>query len=85
MTCDCFSLKPDGSFSSFPDYDTHKRRVEDSGLFVSVPVGKRYAEVGGIDEYWYECRSCGRIWRLVEPDPPFKGVWQEVTERGAAL
>lgn len=80
MTCECCGFRTTGSFSSFPEYDACKKRVESSGLFISVPVEKRYADVGGIDEYWYRCRSCDRVWRLVEPDPPFGGIWQEVAE-----
>ncbi len=78
MTCGCFNLKPVGGFSSFPDYEAHKKRVTDSDLFLSVEVGQRYAGVAGLDEYWFKCKSCGHVWRLVEPDPPFKGMWSEV-------
>lgn len=80
MTCGGFGLKAAGGFSSFPDYEAHKQSVVDSGLFLPVQVGQRYAGVGGIDEHWYKCKSCGRVWRLVEPDPPFKGMWSEVSE-----
>lgn len=79
MTCNCSTVRAPGGFSSFPDYEAHKRRVEDSGLFSPTAVGQRYASVGGIDEFWYQCRACGHVWRLVEPDPPFKGVWTEVS------
>lgn len=78
MTCNCLELKPVGGFGSFPDYEAHKRRVIDSGLFHSIAVGHGYADVGGLDEFWFKCRSCGKVWRLVEPDPPFKGMWSEV-------
>lgn len=80
MTCDCFTLKVVGGFSSFPDYDSHKQAIAHSGLFLPVPVGHRFADVGGVDEYWYKCTSCGQLWRLVEPDPPFRGIWSKVTE-----
>lgn len=78
MTCGCSALREPGGFSNFPEYEEHKRRVIESGLFVPALVRQQYADVGGVDEAWYECRTCGRIWRLVEPDPPFKGVWGEV-------
>ncbi len=27
-------------------------------------------------EHLYKCLKCGRIWRLVEVDPPSAGVWE---------
>ena len=34
------------------------------------------------DEHWYQCRSCGQRWRLVGPDPPFRGIFKKVRRRG---
>lgn len=78
MTCRCSELKDIGGFSSFPDYELHKKSVISSGLFSPIQVTQRYAGIGGVDEDWYKCNLCSRVWRLVEPDPPFKGMWAEV-------
>lgn len=32
----------------------------------------------GLPEKWYRCIHCGTVWRLVEPDPPFGGLWKKV-------
>lgn len=28
---------------------------------------------------WFEDPQTGQRWRLVDPDPPFRGVWEPVT------
>jgi hypothetical protein len=48
------------------------------GLLVPIPVGKPYANVG-FHEEWYRLPS-GHVWRLVDPDFPFKGVFEKVPE-----
>jgi len=75
ITCRCSQLRVASSFSSFPDYDTHKKVVLDSELFDDEPVAQHYGGVGGLAENWFKCKTCGEVWRLVEPDPPFKGMW----------
>ena len=32
----------------------------------------------GMIEHWYECQLCGRVWRMIEPDGPSNGCWEEV-------
>jgi hypothetical protein len=78
--CECSFLRKSGGFSSFPDYDEYKERVISSGLFVGIPVEQFYGGIGGLDEHWFKCKKCGQAWRLVEPDPPFKGMWSEITD-----
>lgn len=78
--CHCCSIREVGGFSCFPDYDHHKRRVTDSDNFELITVAQRYGGIGGLDESWVRCKRCGQVWRVVEPDPPFKGMWAEVTE-----
>lgn len=80
IMCSCTQLREVGGFSSFPDYDSHKKIVIDSGLFIYEPVAQRYGGVGGLDENWFKCKKCGEVWRLVEPDPPFKGMWSRVSK-----
>ena len=45
-----------------------------------VPVTSRYANVGETENL-YRCKTCGSVWRLIEPDPPFSGLW-ELTANG---
>ena len=80
MNCVCMNIKTPGVFNSFSDYEAHKKELINSGLFVAVPVAQPYANVGGLEEAWYKCKHCNCLWRLVEPDPPFKGIWQQVDQ-----
>jgi hypothetical protein len=43
----------------------------------SVPVEQPYSSVT-FEERWYRTQS-GQVWRLVSPDFPFKGVFEQVT------
>ncbi|ANN28933.1 TPA: hypothetical protein I7221_10680 [Vibrio vulnificus] len=80
MSCNkCETVKEVGGFNSFPDYASHKQAVIQNDSFKSVPVLVRYGSIGGVDEDWFECMACGSVWRLVEPDPPFKGMWTKVS------
>lgn len=74
--CDC-NIREKGGFNGWNDFDVHSRQVIDSGTFREVPVEKPYSNIGLIEK-WYKCRKCGNLWRLVEPDPPFKGNWSNI-------
>lgn len=47
-------------------------------ILVPIPVRKPYADLG-FNEQWYEERS-GERWRLIEPDFPFKGLFEKITD-----
>ena len=44
------------------------------GALAEVPVSDRYSDADVFIERWFRARS-GRVWRLVEPDPPFRGAF----------
>lgn len=73
--CDC-NIREAGGFNGWDDFAKYSAQVIDSGGFKEVPVKKPYSDVGLIEK-WYECSKCGNLWRLVEPDPPFKGNWSK--------
>jgi hypothetical protein len=76
MTCVC-ELREQRSFNDWADFEGHARRLQVDANWREVPVLQPQSNVGFI-ERWYRCVVCGRSWRLVEPDPPFRGVWEEV-------
>lgn len=65
------------SFSSWDDYHKFCRELATSPGFVQVTVEKLYSNVG-LAEQWYWSLETQKVWRLVEPDPPFKGLWEPV-------
>jgi len=50
-----------------------------SGLAAAVPVTKPYSGSVLWDEHWFKCLGDGQTWRLVGPDPPFRGIFKIVT------
>lgn len=47
------------------------------GVLTEVPVSEPYSGSPLFDERWYRSTS-GTVWRVVEPDPPFRGVFERV-------
>lgn len=78
MTCGCAEIRAVGGFLNFPDYERFSRIVIKNDMLEPVAVEGRLADVGGIEESWFRCKSCGCTWRQVEPDPPFQGLWAKV-------
>jgi hypothetical protein len=77
----CFcEIRNPGSFKNWDDYDQFKQLLNTNQQFEIVPVTSRYANVGETENL-YRCKTCGSVWRLIEPDPPFSGLW-ELTANG---
>ncbi len=63
-----------GEFERFQEYLDQLKR---DGDFIEIEVVKPYA---GFPEQWFLCVKCQQTWRLVYPDFPFKGLWEQVVE-----
>lgn len=50
------------------------------GALTEVPVDSVYSGSSLFDERWYRAAS-GTVWRVVAPEPPFRGVFERVAER----
>lgn len=51
----------------------------DAGLVEHVPVREPSSDlIFGLEERWYRCNASGEVWRLVAPEPPFRGFWEEL-------
>ena len=74
--CPCLSLRASPGFESLADFRAFQGSLGQEG-YTEVPVVTPYANIGE-EERWYRCGDCGDIWRLVEPDGPFAGVWRRV-------
>ena len=67
-------------FTSEEDYEhllASLRSQVESGLATEEHVKKPYSKVEW-DEHWYRCLSTRQTWRLVAPDPPFRGIFKPV-------
>jgi len=47
-------------------------------LIEKIPVNEMHNNATDLKEYLYRCKETGEIWRLVEPNFPFRGVWLPV-------
>ena len=75
--CHCESSCEKETFSDWADFDKFALVISTNPVFSAAPVEAAYSNVG-LPEKWYRCVRCGTIWRLVEPDPPFGGLWMRV-------
>ncbi len=66
-----------GEFSNMSEFLDFQALLKSSGDWEPVPVLHRFANVGEA-ETWFRCKSTNETWRLVEPDAPFRGVWEKV-------
>ena len=76
--CHCTTIRKSETFSDWTDFDNFSSSLLNDLEFVATTVITPYANVG-LPEKWYRCTRCGTVWRLVEPDPPFKGLWKRVS------
>lgn len=75
--CTCFNLRETGSFKSSQDYYNFEGNLLKNSNFRELKVEEPKNNVG-FYERWFECNKCGSVWRLVEPDPPYKGLWENI-------
>jgi hypothetical protein len=74
--CECYRARDSKVFASWIDFGQFKDRLAVSP-FSPVPVAKPYLNVG-LTESWHRCVLCQTTWRLVEPDPPYRGTWEPI-------
>ena len=64
-----------GEFRRFQNWIV--KQVQE-GALVEVQVEEPYSGSPLFDERWFHTTS-GTVWRLVAPDPPFRGVFERVS------
>ncbi len=62
-------------FRAPADFAYFARCISLSKDFEEVPVGQPYSNVGHT-EGWYRHLPTQKVYRLVEPDGPFQGLWE---------
>ncbi len=68
-------------FVSPGEYRRFVQFVEDnvsSGHFEEIPVDPNYGKGKVFGGRWFKELSTGEIWRLIPPDYPFRGLWEQV-------
>jgi hypothetical protein len=50
------------------------------GVATQIPVAHQDSELFyGLRERWFQCKGCNEVWRLLTPDFPFRGSWDELS------
>jgi hypothetical protein len=78
MKCDWEEIR---GFTSPGEYQRFVRYIEglvSSGYVEEVPVDPAYGPGLIYGGRWFANKNTGQIWRLVEPDFPFKGLWEQI-------
>ena len=68
-------------FNSYAHYEhvlAFIRQQVTDGLAKEVKVRNHYSGLETLDEHWFKCLADNETWRIVAPDPPFKGVFEKV-------
>lgn len=80
MTNAC-DWEPVDRFQSLAHYEQFLSSINEQiaqGRAKSVPLDPAKAWGNAWDEHWYQCVANHEVWRLVGPDPPFRGVFKRI-------
>ena len=64
--------------SEFDLFVEYLRQEINAGYAEEVAVQDDYGRGEIFGGSWYRERDTGEVWRLVPPDPPFRGLWERV-------
>ncbi len=70
-------------FQNPEEYEQFKLWIREqisTGNADEVVVEERYSGTMMREERWFKHRASNKIWRLVEPDPPFYGIFEPIPE-----
>jgi hypothetical protein len=68
-------------FESLDDYLRFKHWIEQQisdGKAHEVVVSKPYLDANTFHELWIQNQESQQVWRLIEPDAPFEGLFELV-------
>jgi hypothetical protein len=77
--------EPVDGFESLAEYERLRSRLTEQ-IQAGVASKKRISWGRGWgtawDESWYRCKETRETWRLIAPDPPFRGIFKPVKGSG---
>ena len=76
-----FSWKRIHGFDDPPHFYRFQRAIDEAiqrGVVREVEMDSNYGRALIYGGRWFENPTNGEIWRLVEPEPPFMGLWERV-------
>jgi hypothetical protein len=66
-----------GEFNRFVGF--LKSQVK-SGCLQEIAADPAYAKGELVGGRWFREIKSGKVWRLIDPDPPFRGLWEMVVK-----
>lgn len=82
MSCSCSQWEIIDFFYSLSEYErvvVWLRNLLSADIVARVAVEKSPDDLTFLlGEEWFACKRCGKKWRLVPPDPPFRGLFEPV-------
>lgn len=76
--CDWTAIDRFESLAHYEDFLARITKEVSDGRARLVPVDPKRAWGTAWDEHWYECLPNKEIWRVVAPEPPFRGVFKKL-------
>ena len=79
--CKCDFLEEIHGFNSLFEYEKFQEYLNhqiNNKFLKEIRVNQNYEKGLVYGGKWYKCFGCHEIWRLVEPDFPFRGLWEKV-------
>lgn len=81
-TISCCNWEAIHGFDSPEEYRRFYLSLEsqvETGIAKNIPVSYPKEKVPfGFDEKWFKYKEPDKVWRLIAPDMPFRGLWAEV-------
>jgi hypothetical protein len=66
------------SYSEFERFVAWMNEQLSSSAAEELPVREPYVGATAFHERWFRHVASGTVWRLVWPDPPFTGIFEQV-------
>jgi hypothetical protein len=76
--CDWTPVDRFESLAHYEDFLAGIAKQVSQGSAKVVPVDPAKAWGSAWDEHWYQCLPSNEIWRLVSPEPPFRGIFKKI-------
>jgi len=76
--CDWEPIERFQSLAHYEQFLTSINEQVKEGRAKAVPLDPAKAWGNAWDEHWYQCIAANELWRLVAPDPPFRGVFKRL-------
>ena len=76
--CDWTAIDRFESLAHYQEFLAWITKQVSDGRVKLVPVDPAKAWGSAWDEHWYQCVSTKETWRLVAPEPPFRGIFKQL-------